>query len=241
MNAGPAFAAGPFSAALDAFLARAVADGWRDLPFFREGEAARVVSRLDARLALGATILPAPEQVFRALELTPLSALRVVILGQDPYPTPGDAHGLAFSYVGGGRLPASLRRIFAELSSDLAAPPRRSGDLTAWARQGVLLLNTSLSVEAGRAGSHLRYGWQSLTRDVIRAVAARPDPTAFILWGDKARAVAPLIAGSHLVIESSHPSPLAARGDFLGSRPFSRVNRFLAAAGRDPIDWTAGD
>jgi uracil-DNA glycosylase len=239
VSVGDAAASGPFAAALAAFLEREAAGGWRDLAFFREGAAAQVAARLDARAAEGAVILPAPGQLFRALELTPPPAVRAVILGQDPYPTPGDAHGLAFSYVGSSRLPASLKRIFAELADDLGAPRRTSGDLTPWARQGVLLLNAALSVEAGRAGAHARLGWQTLTDEVVRVIAAGPQPVAFILWGDKARAAAPLIGSRHLVIASSHPSPLAARGDFLGSRPFSRANAFLSQAGRGSIDWNA--
>jgi uracil-DNA glycosylase len=210
---------------------------WAGLPFFQNGAADQVVTRLDERVASGAQVLPKPGDLFRALELTPLHAVRAVILGQDPYPTPGDAHGLAFSYVGAGRLPASLKRIFAELAADLGGDARTNGDLTGWARQGVLLLNAALSVEAGRAGAHARLGWEALTDQVVRAIAARPEPSAFILWGEKARAVRPLVGERHAVVESSHPSPLAARGDFLGSRPFSRSNAFLIAVGRGSIDW----
>jgi uracil-DNA glycosylase len=222
----------------DAIAAFSRAGGsWADLPFFRDGSAARLAADLDHKAQAGASILPAPVNILAALTLTPLPALRAVILGQDPYPTPGDAHGLAFSYVGVRRLPGSLKRIFAELADDLGGPQRTNGDLSGWARQGVLLLNTGLSVEAGKAGSHLRLGWSALAEQAVAAVSARPEPCVFILWGDKARAFAGRVAGHHLVIESAHPSPLAARGDFRSSRPFSRANAFLAGNGRTPIDW----
>jgi uracil-DNA glycosylase len=198
-------------------------------------------------------VLPAPAALFRALHLAPREAVRVVILGQDPYPTPGHADGLAFSHAGGGWLPASLARIFRERASDLGlrdrtseglAPRPATGDLSGWARQGVLLLNASLSVETGRAGSHLAWGWQALARDVIAALGAggpKARPVVFILWGNAARAMgAGIDRVAHLVIESAHPSPLAARGDFLGSRPFSRANAFLIGRGLPPIDWLAG-
>jgi len=178
--------------------------------------------------------------MFTALRLCPLHRVRVVILGQDPYPTPGHAHGLAFSRAVEGSLPASLKRIFRELGQDLGAAPRQHSDLSDWARQGVLLLNTSLSVEAGKAGSHLGLGWQALVRQAITTVTASEQPAVFILWGDKARAHAPLVGERHLLIESAHPSPLAARGDFLGSRPFSRTNAFLLSKGLAPIDWLGG-
>ncbi len=223
--------------ALRAFLDDPAAAGWRDLPFFADGSAAFLAAELDRRAAKGAMILPAPQQVYAALALTPLDQVRAVILGQDPYPTPGDAHGLAFSYVGEGRLPASLQRIFAELAADLAVPAPRRGDLSGWARQGVLLLNAALTVEAGKAGAHGRLGWAALTDQVVARVSASRPMVAFLLWGDKARAKRALIDARHLVVESAHPSPLAARGDFIGSRPFSRANAALAAAGLEPIGW----
>lgn len=218
------------AAALDAF--RASGSPWLALPFFRDGSAERVAARVDARLREGAAVLPAPEAVFRALALTPLEAVKVVILGQDPYPTPGDANGLAFSYVGPRRLPASLKAILAELP---AAP---SGDLTPWAERGTLLLNSALTVEAGRAGAHLRFGWSALTDQAVAAVSARADPAVFLLWGAQARARAALIdRARHGVIETGHPSPLNRLRDFPGSRPFDRANDWLAAHGAAPIDW----
>ncbi len=218
-----------------------VEPGWAELPFFRDGSAAAVLAAVDAKVAGGARVLPGPQHVFEALRRTPRSAVRAVILGQDPYPTPGHAHGLAFSYSGSGRLPASLGRILDERDADVGAPPSRSGHLGGWADQGVLLLNTALTVEAGRAGGHLRLGWQALARQAVAALGGAGPAVAFILWGGPARAFATEIdRGRHGVIESAHPSPLAARGDFRGSRPFSRANAFLTAAGRGSIDWQAG-
>jgi uracil-DNA glycosylase len=225
----------PVADALAAF--RASGSPWLTLPFFAGGQADAVASRVDARIAAGTHVLPAPSQIFRALAETPLPAVRAVILGQDPYPTPGDANGLAFSFVGSGRLPASLKVILAEAGSDRAA----GGDLTPWARQGVLLLNSALTVEAGKAGTHLRVGWASLTDQAVAAVSARPDPSVFLLWGAQARARAALIdAGRHGVFESGHPSPLNRARDFPGSDPFGRANRWLAERGVQPIDWRLG-
>lgn len=228
-----------YRAALRDFLASPAGEDWGRLTFFAGGGAAAIVARLDERTASGATILPGPADIFAALSLCPLSRTRVVILGQDPYPTAGDAHGLAFSYAGARHLPASLKRIFRELADDLARPAPTNGDLSHWARQGVLLLNAALSVEAGKAGAHLRLGWDSLADEALAAVSAARSAAVFILWGDKARARKSLVAARHLVIESAHPSPLAARGDFLGSRPFSRANAFLVRRGQAPISWLA--
>ena len=182
-------------------------------------------------------MLPAPGDIFRALRETPLPAVKAVILGQDPYPTPGDANGLAFSYVGKGRLPASLKVILAEADS----PREAGGDLTPWARQGVLLLNSALTVEAGKAGAHLRLGWSVLTDQAVAAIAARAEPAVFLLWGAQARARAGLIdPARHAIIESGHPSPLNRARDFPGSDPFGRANAWLAERGLAPIDWRLG-
>jgi uracil-DNA glycosylase len=236
----------PHADALRAFLDDPASAGWRDLPFFGpggtlfEGSAAvRITQQLDAKAAAGAHILPPAPDMFAALRLTPLHQVKAVILGQDPYPTPGHAHGLAFSYRGSGGLPASLRRIFMELADDLGAEQPRGGDLTGWAKQGVLLLNAALSVEAGKAGAHLKLGWEALADQAVSAVSARNAATAFILWGDKARSRRALIDARHLILESAHPSPLAARGDFMGSKPFSRANAFLEEKGVGAIEWTA--
>ena len=228
-----------YQKALDRFLAEDRDQrGWRALDFFSQGNASAVLDRVSARAAAGAHVLPTPEDIFAALRLTRCDQVRVVILGQDPYPTPGDAHGLAFSYRGNRRLPASLRNIFRELGDDLATAARKSGDLSDWAEQGVLLLNTALTVEAGQAGSHLQFGWQALADQIMRRLAERSAPCAFILWGDRARQYAPLINPQrHLLIESPHPSPLSAYRGFFGSRPFSRVNTYLAAQQQITIQW----
>ncbi|EFG2885771.1 uracil-DNA glycosylase, partial [Escherichia coli] len=145
---------------------------------------------------------------------------------------------LAFSYVGDGKLPASLRNMFKELASDLGAAPRTRGDLSDWARQGVLLLNTALTVEAGAAGAHMKFGWQDLTRQAVKAVSDRAPHCAFVLWGAKAAAFAPLIdAGEHLILTSAHPSPLSAHNGFFGSKPFSRVNAWLEEKGMEKVAW----
>jgi uracil-DNA glycosylase len=164
--------------------------------------------------------------------------IRVVILGQDPYPTPGHAHGLAFSVREGVAVPRSLRNIFKELQSDLGIAQPRSGSLLPWARQGVLLLNACLTVEAGNAGAHRGLGWERLADEVVRHVAERSPGAAFILWGADAQKRRPLIdEGRHLVIAAAHPSPLSARRGFFGSRPFSRANDWLRKRGREPVDW----
>jgi uracil-DNA glycosylase len=229
---------GPVSEALSEFRARGKGGGWHDLPFFTDGSVETVAARVDDVLATGAQVLPDPAQIFAALDLTPLHEVKVVILGQDPYPTPGDAHGLAFSYRGARRLPASLRRILTELAEDLDIPVPRSGDLSHWARQGVLLLNTALTVEAGQAGAHLKFGWSSLVDQAVKAVSDRQPAVVFVLWGNAARARASLVdRAKHLVIESGHPSPLNRLRDFKGTRPFSRANAWLESKGLAPIDW----
>lgn len=231
---------GPYSEALKAFLASPVSACWRNLPFFAGDAASAVAGRLDHLWVTGANIVPPAAHVFAALAHARPAQIRVVILGQDPYPTPGHAHGLAFSTLGHGALPASLKRVFRELADDLGTAPIGTGDLTGWAEQGVLLLNTALTTEAGKAGHHLKLGWQALADEAVAAVSAEARAAVFVLWGDKARARKGLIDKRHLVIESAHPSPLAARGDFLGSRPFSRSNAFLAANGCAQVDWLRG-
>ncbi|GAB4387804.1 uracil-DNA glycosylase [Albidovulum sp.] len=208
--------------------------GWAHLPFF-----ARDLPRIEAALSAETRpVLPPAAQRFAALALTPPARVRVVILGQDPYPTPGHAHGLAFSVAPGtSPLPRSLQNIFKELHDDLGVM-HETGDLSGWARQGVLLLNACLTVPAGIAGGHARLGWQRLAGQVLEEVARRP--TALLLWGAHAQAIGGPFAGpDHLVIASAHPSPLSARRGFFGSRPFSRVNAWLAARGEAPIDWSA--
>jgi len=180
---------------------------------------------------------PAPD-VFAALHLTPFADTRVCILGQDPYHGPRQAHGLCFSVRREVPIPPSLVNIHRELHDDLGVDPPGHGNLEAWARQGVLLLNTTLTVRAGQAGSHQGHGWETFTDQVIRAVAATPERVVFVLWGSHARRKKTLIDTSvHAVVESAHPSPLSASNGFFGSRPFSRANAALVAAGREPVDW----
>ncbi len=182
-------------------------------------------------------ILPPQWQRFAALELTPPEQTRVVILGQDPYPTPGHAHGLAFSVEPDVTpLPRSLSNIFKEMDSDLGARPV-TGDLRFWARQGVLLLNAALSVPAGEANGHKHLGWERLMQQVLAHTSKRP--TAYVLWGKHAQRLEKHIhPGDHLILKTAHPSPLSARRGFFGSRPFSTLNAWLSSRGETPIDWT---
>jgi len=183
-------------------------------------------------------VYPPPDEVFACLHLTPYADTRVLILGQDPYHGRGQAHGLCFSVRRGVTVPPSLVNIYEELRTDVGVEPPGHGNLEAWARQGVLLLNTTLTVRGGQAASHQGKGWETFTDEVIRAVDAKEHPVVFILWGSHARRKKALIDTSrHTVIESAHPSPLSARNGFFGSRPFSRTNEALVAAGLDPIDW----
>jgi uracil-DNA glycosylase len=209
-----------------------IPEPWAHLPFFDQNWPV-----IDALLGReGHTVLPDRPHWFRALSLVPPDRVRVVLLGQDPYPTPGHAVGLAFS-VGPATspLPRSLANIFKELRSDLGAAPA-NGDLTHWAEQGVLLLNTSLTVPAGQAGGHAGLGWSELARQMLDEVSRRP--TAFLLWGGHAQAMRPAIRpGDHLLVESSHPSPLSAHRGFFGSRPFGRVNSWLTGRGEAAIRW----
>ena len=187
-----------------------------------------------------ATVYPPEAEVFSALELTPPSAVRAVILGQDPYHEPGQAHGLAFSVKDGTRLPPSLKNIFSELSSDLGIPAPGTGDLTPWAKQGVLLLNTVLTVEAGTPLSHRALGWQTLTDAIIASLSSLPQPIAFVLWGGEAQKKKSLIfpaAGQRLVLTAPHPSPLSVYRGFYGTKPFSKINEFLKNNGQTPVNW----
>lgn len=199
---------------------------WRDLRRFVAAERAEH------------TVYPAPDEEFAALHLTPYAEVKVVILGQDPYHGPRQAHGLCFSVRRGVATPPSLRNIHRELHDDLGIEAPSHGNLEAWARQGVLLLNTTLTVRAGQAASHQGHGWEVFTDRVISAVAAKQERVVFILWGAAARKKRSLIGGDrHVVIESAHPSPLSARNGFFGSRPFSRSNAALTSAGRNPVSW----
>ncbi|MGL5138501.1 MAG: uracil-DNA glycosylase [Beijerinckiaceae bacterium] len=238
---------GGYEAAIAAFCAEAkgaggksaeAANGWASLPFFSSLAAEEIGRELDCRVAAGVEVLPAAADLFSSFRLTPLSSVKAVVLGQDPYPTPGDAHGLSFSVRPGRTIPRSLRNILHERTSDLRCAQPDHGDLSRWALSGVLLLNTCLTVEAGAAGAHRKLGWQALTDQAIAAVNAQRGAAAFLLWGADAQAKRGLIDETrHLVVASAHPSPLSARRGFFGSRPFSRVNEWLAARGESPIEW----
>lgn len=187
----------------------------------------------------GAEILPAPSRILRAFG-RPLREVKVLVIGQDPYPTPGHAIGLSFACDAHVRpLPRSLANIYRELADDLGVPVPATGDLTPWAEEGVLLLNRVLSVRAGAAGSHRRLGWEEVTDAAVRAVVGRGAPLVAILWGRDAQSVLPLL-GTTPVLASAHPSPLSAARGFFGSRPFSRANELLAAQGAEPVRWAAG-
>jgi uracil-DNA glycosylase len=194
---------------------------------------------LDTELAAGKTIFPPQDAWFRALELTPLDKVRVVILGQDPYHGPGQAHGLCFSVPSGMRPPPSLANIYKELGSDLGLPRPRHGCLEHWARQGVLLLNSVLTVEMAKAASHSKKGWEQLTDAIIAQVNDKAEPVVFMLWGAYAhKKAANVDASRHLLLKAAHPSPLSAHNGFLGCKHFSQCNAFLVSNGLPPIDWT---
>ena len=222
-----------------------VPPSWRAAlgPVLKAPPAHRLGAWLAGQEAAGSVIYPPRGQRFAALELTPLDRVRVVILGQDPYHGPGQAHGLAFSVPRGVRMPPSLVNIYKELAADCAVPRPEHGNLEHWARQGVLLLNTVLTVEGGKAGSHQNRGWETITDAVIAAVAAKPDPCVFLLWGGQAQKKAmrvPKLANAdsgHLVLTAPHPSPLSAHRGFLGCGHFGKANGFLKAHGRAVIDW----
>lgn len=196
-----------------------------------------LVNFLHAEKAAGKTIYPPGSRIFRAFELTPLPEVRVVILGQDPYHQPGQAMGLSFSVPDGVKAPPSLVNIFKEIQSDLGIQMSGRTNLEPWARQGVLLLNAMLTVEAGQAGSHKAVGWQTFTDAVIRCLSQRREGLVFLLWGNFARAKKELIdSGRHHILEAAHPSPLAG-GAFFGCRHFSKTNEILISEGGSPIDW----
>jgi uracil-DNA glycosylase len=229
-----------YAAALARFLTSTEAQGWRELGVFSNGLAKAAAAAADRDRDAGAIVAPGPSRAFAALALTPLDDVRVVILGQDPYPTPGHANGLAFSYAGPPPLPRSLVNIYKERADDLGQPVPASGDLSGWARQGVLLLNTALTVREGasKAGSHLGLGWGDVTDAIIATVSDRRPHAVFMLWGAPAQKKRPLVDETrHLVIASAHPSPLSARRGFFGSKPFSRANEWLIAQGERPIAW----
>jgi len=218
-------------------LAGVVHPEWEPVLAPVAGEVAAARAFVGERRAQGGTCLPADGLLLRAFG-APFGDVRVLVVGQDPYPTPGHATGLAFSVPAGTRpLPRSLRNVFRELAADLRVPEPRDGDLTPWTRQGVLLLNRVLSVEAGAPGSHRGRGWERVTEQAVRALARRGGPLVAILWGREAQALRPLL-GDVAVVESAHPSPLSAARGFFGSRPFSRANDLLVAQGGRPVDWS---
>ena len=218
---------------------------WRPVlePVLASPEARQLGGWLRAEEAAGKPIYPPRGSRLAALAMTPLEDVRCVILGQDPYHGEGQANGLAFSVAPGVKVPPSLVNIYKELASDLGLPRPAHGDLSGWARQGVLLLNNTLTVAAGQAGSHAGRGWDAITDACIAAVAERSAPTVFILWGSHARKKASRVpalgrCAHHLVLTPEHPSPLSAHNGFFSSRPFSQTNAFLERHGRGAIDWS---
>jgi uracil-DNA glycosylase len=225
-------------------MSEAIPDSWRGalVPALDAAESRKLGGWLRAEENRGKTVYPPRGERLAALAMTPLDQVRVVILGQDPYHGPGQAHGLAFSVRDGVRLPPSLVNIYKEIESDLGIRPSSSGNLQRWAKQGVLLLNNTLTVEAGQAGSHAGRGWDAITDACVAAVVEQGLPTVFILWGSHAQKKAGRVKGlgageHHLLITSPHPSPLSAHRGFFGSRPFSQANDFLERHGRGAIEW----
>ena len=219
-------------------------DGWKALlaPEFSKPYMGKLKEFLQGQRNTGKRIFPKGGDYFRALDLTPPEQVRVVILGQDPYHGEGQAHGLSFSVKPGVRIPPSLVNIYKELQGDLGIAPAKHGFLEHWAKQGVLLLNSVLTVEMGMAAAHQGKGWETFTDAVVRAVNDLPQPVVFILWGSHAQKKAAFVDTSkHLVIKSVHPSPLSAHNGFFGTKPFSRANDFLVSKGYPPIDWKLPD
>lgn len=202
-------------------------------------DSARELATFVAREREQFKVFPPNDQVFAALSYRPPTEVTVVILGQDPYHEHGQAHGLSFSVQSGTKFPPSLRNIFIERENDIGLKPPTHGTLTPWAQQGVLLLNTSLTVREGSAGSHAKKGWEEITDHIIRTVNDNAERCVFLLWGAHAQAKKKLITqGHHVILEAPHPSPLSAYRGFFGSAPFSRTNQLLLEAGRAPIDWS---
>ncbi len=227
-------------------LDRHVGDGWADVLAPVADTIADLGERLRAEQAAGHRFAPAGERVFAALAM-PLAAVRVLVVGQDPYPTPGHAIGLAFAVDRGARpLPGSLRNILTELEEDVGVALPGHGDLSAWVEQGVLLLNRVLTVRHGQTGSHRGWGWEEVTDAIVDGLVTHPraagTPLVALLWGRDAQALAPRLqtGGAH-VLTAPHPSPLSAHRGFLGSRPFTRTNTLLEAAGAEPVDWRLPD
>jgi len=225
-------------------VSESIPESWQAAlnPALATPEARQLGGWLRAEEDAGKAIFPPRGTRLKALDLTPLDSVKVVILGQDPYHGPGQAHGLCFSVPDGVKPPPSLANIFKEMESDLGLARPEHGNLESWARQGVLLLNNTLTVEHGQAGSHAGRGWDAITDACVAAVAARYVPSVFILWGSHAQGKAKRIPaltddGPHCLIASPHPSPLSAHRGFFGSKPFSRANAFLEEHGRGTVDW----
>ena len=217
-------------------LSEIVAPDWAEALAPVEPDITRLGAFLRDEIGAGRTYLPAGDDILRAFR-EPMADVRVLIVGQDPYPTPGHPIGLCFSVAPDVRpVPASLQNIYAELETDLGLPRPESGDLTPWTKQGVLLLNRVLTVRPGKPASHRGKGWESVTEQAIRALVARDAPLVALLWGRDAQTLEPML-GDTTVIKSPHPSPLSASRGFFGSRPFSRANSALEAAGATPVDW----
>jgi uracil-DNA glycosylase len=221
----------------------AVPESWRDVldPVLASPKSRALGLFLKTEEAAGKAIYPPRGTRLAALELTPLDAVKIVILGQDPYHGPGQAHGLSFSVQDGVRVPPSLVNIYKELESDLGLPRAKNGNLSRWARQGVLLLNAALTVEDAKPASHQGKGWEEITDAVVAAVAAKESPCVFMLWGNHARKKAMSVPGlmnsHHMVLTAPHPSPLSAHSGFLGCKHFSQANAFLESKGRGGVDW----
>ena len=208
-----------------------------EIPLLAQGSHESILTAV-ARMRRDATVYPAAGREFYALEATPFDQVKAVILGQDPYHGPGQAHGLAFSVPRGVKAPPSLRNVFKEIAADLGGDPDdRPPDLTGWAAQGVLLLNSILTVEAGKPASHRHLGWEALTDQIVETLAARRRHLVFMLWGAPAQKKAALIQGDHLVLQAPHPSPLSAHRGFLGCKHFSLCNFYLESHGVEPINW----
>ncbi|MFN9721105.1 MAG: uracil-DNA glycosylase [Planctomycetota bacterium] len=216
-------------------------DSWRDaLKPATDNDSFKALQSFLATERKQHRVFPPEGDVFNAFRLTPLDQVKVLILGQDPYHDDGQAHGLCFSVRPGVTCPPSLRNIFRELADDAGVSPPSHGSLESWARQGVLLLNTVLTVRAHEPDSHRRRGWEQFTDHVIQVVNQRQQ-VAFVLWGNPAQAKRPLIDPRHLIVTSAHPSPLSARRGFFGSKPFSKINTFLSETNQQPINWGIAD
>ncbi len=239
---GPGGATGPdpglaAAAAAAGVATDGVAAGWWPALHAARPALLRALAATAADVAAGREVLPRGDRVLRALGQPP-EDVRVLVVGQDPYPTPGHAVGLSFAVEPAVRpLPPSLRNLLAERDADTGLPPAATGDLSPWADRGVLLLNRVLTVGAGDAGSHRRRGWEAVTEELVRLLVARGGPLVAVLWGKDAQTLRPVL-GTTAVVESAHPSPLSARRGFLGSRPFTAVDAALAAQGAAPVDWS---